>query len=315
MRDYSKIAPQFWIGKTGKTLRRAGVDAQLVGLYLMSSPHANMLGLYYLAKETIGYETGLGYDRSIEALDACIEAGFCSYDEESEMVWVHEMATYQISDALAGGDKRIKGIQNEYNSLPDNIFLGKFYDKYSVAFCMISRRSVCESEINPIKGASKGLASQEQEQEHKQEHEQEQNNVATAPAIAPEKNEPDEVQVIFDYWRRVLKHPGAKLDAKREKVIKNALKLYSPADLCIAIRGCSKSPYHMGKNTSGTVYDSLGLILRDADHIDSFIALDAGNAKSSSNETIDEKNARLIQEFLNDEHSQDDDGMTVEMEI
>lgn len=189
MREYSKIGPQFWIGKTGKALRRAGVDAQLVGLYLMSSPHANMLGLYYLAQETIGHETGLGFERAQAALKACIASGFCSYDENSEMVWVHEMAFYQIAESLAGGDKRIKGVQNEYGNLPDNPFLADFFSKYAEAFCMTNlRRGSSEKEL-PIEGAFKPLASQEQEQEQEKEQEQAQaqSTIATAVAIAAKK--------------------------------------------------------------------------------------------------------------------------------
>lgn len=191
MREYSKIVPQFWIGKTGKALRRAGVDAQLVGLYLMSSPHANMLGLYYLAQETIGHETGLGFERAQAALKACIASGFCSYDQDSEMVWVHEMAFYQIADSLVANDKRSKGVQNEYNNLPDNPFLGEFFRKYSIAFCMTNLRSGCESENNPIEAPFKPLGSQEQEQEQEQEKEQdqaqEQSTIAMAVALAPKK--------------------------------------------------------------------------------------------------------------------------------
>jgi hypothetical protein len=60
MRNYAKIAPQFWIGNTGRKLRDAGSEALLVALYLLSSPHANMLGLYYLPRPFIAHETGLG---------------------------------------------------------------------------------------------------------------------------------------------------------------------------------------------------------------------------------------------------------------
>jgi hypothetical protein len=168
MRDYSKVGPQFWIGKTGKKLRAAGVEAQLVGMYLMTSPHANMLGLYYVSVNSIGHETGLGNEGAMKGLARCIEADFCSYDEESEMVWVHEMATYQIADALVASDKRCLGIQNEYNALPDNPYLARFFEKYETAFNMTKQRGV-SSEITAKKEApSKPHRSQEQEQEQEQ---------------------------------------------------------------------------------------------------------------------------------------------------
>jgi hypothetical protein len=199
MRDYAKVGPQFWIGKTGKALRRAGADAQIVGMYLLTSPHANMLGLYYLAKESIAHETGLGAARASVALLACAGAGFCSYDDETEMVWVHEMAFYQIAEVLLVNDKRIKGVQNEYNGLPDNPFLAGFFTKYSEPFGMTTLRGGFRSEIIPIEAPTKPLPSQEQEQEQEQNQEQEkekeqaQEQVASASAVAAaKKSEPKE---------------------------------------------------------------------------------------------------------------------------
>src|SRR5439155_917307 len=83
MRDYAKISPQFWIGSTGRKLRDAGPEATLVALYLLSNPHANMLGLYYLPQLYIAHETGLGIEGASKGLRRTIEAGFCDYDEAS----------------------------------------------------------------------------------------------------------------------------------------------------------------------------------------------------------------------------------------
>jgi hypothetical protein len=46
---------------------------------------------------------------------------------------------------------------------------------------------------------------------------------------------------------------------------------YSVDDLCLAIDGCAASAFHMGENDRRTIYDSITLILRDADHVDKFI--------------------------------------------
>jgi hypothetical protein len=109
MRSYARIVPQFWIGKTGKELRMAGVETQLVSLYLMTNPHANMIGLYYIPKPYIAHETGLGMEGASKGLLGCIEAGFCAYDEISETVWVYEMAHYQIANSLKVGFPRFHG--------------------------------------------------------------------------------------------------------------------------------------------------------------------------------------------------------------
>lgn len=177
MRDYSKVGPKFWIGPTGKRLRTAGMEAQVVAMYLLTSPHANMLGLYYCPAMFIAHETGLGIEGATKGLHSAIEAGFCEYDEASEVVWVVEMAKYQVGEALKPNDLRVKGVQNEYVALPENPFLTRFYEKYGAAFCM----SACRGNVSPLEAPSKPLRSQEQEQEQKKEQEQEQERERGGP--------------------------------------------------------------------------------------------------------------------------------------
>lgn len=165
MRDYATVAPQFWLGNTGRELRKKGAEAQVVSFYLMTSPHANMLGLYYLPILYIAHETGLGLEGASKGLNRSIEAGFCSYDEDTEMVWVHEMAAYQVGKALKPGDNRCAGVRSEYASLTENRFLSSFYERYKNDFHLNIKREPRRI----LEGASKGLGSQDQEQDQKQE--------------------------------------------------------------------------------------------------------------------------------------------------
>lgn len=140
MREYAKVGPKAWHGQTFKALRKRGAEALLVGLYLMTSPNSNMLGLYSQPILYMAHETGLGEEGAKKGLDACIEAGFCSYDSDTEMVWVHEMAKYQVAATLKATDLRCKGIQKDYDALPDNPFLGAFFDRYCDAFHLSEKR-------------------------------------------------------------------------------------------------------------------------------------------------------------------------------
>jgi hypothetical protein len=76
------------------------------------------------------------------------------------------------------------------------------------------------------------------------------------------------VERVFGHWKETLGHPRANLDPKRRKLIASALNLFSEADLCAAIAGYKLSPHHMGQNDRSTVYDDIGLILRDTAHIE-----------------------------------------------
>lgn len=140
MRDYAKVSPKFWTGETGQELARRGSDALVVALYLMTSPHSNMLGLYYQPVLYLAEETGLTPEGASKGLNDCIEAGFCRYDLATKMVWVVEMASYQIGSELSANDKRCKGIIRDYAALPNCPFLGSFFDRYAKAFHLTTRR-------------------------------------------------------------------------------------------------------------------------------------------------------------------------------
>lgn len=158
MRDYSKVSPKFWIGPTGKAIKKHGLEAVIVSMYLMTSPHSNMLGLFYQPVVFMAHETGLGLEGAHKGLAGCLEAGFCDYDTNTEIVWVFEMAAFQIADSLELKDNRCKGVQNEYNSLPTNPYLAGFFEKYSKAFHMAEKRSSEKVLEEGFEGASKPRA-------------------------------------------------------------------------------------------------------------------------------------------------------------
>lgn len=76
------------------------------------------------------------------------------------------------------------------------------------------------------------------------------------------------VRRIFLHWQTEYQHPRAHLDAKRRRLIAAALKAYDEATVCASISGYKLSPHHMGQNEQSTVYDDIGLFLRDTEHIE-----------------------------------------------
>lgn len=142
MREYAKIAPKFFAGEVCRSLRRLDPSGKglLVWLYLQSSPHSNMLGLYYQPIPFMGFELGIGEQEALKGLQACIELKLCTYDAETFVVWVYDMAADQIAPELKATDLRCKGIQSDYDNLPDNPFLGPWFDRYAQAFHLTRRR-------------------------------------------------------------------------------------------------------------------------------------------------------------------------------
>jgi hypothetical protein len=119
-----------------------------------------------------------------------------------------------------------------------------------------------------------------------------------------EENNAEQVGLIFNFWKQTLNHPKAVLDAKRKKLIEARLKDGYPAKtLCNAISGCSLSPYHMGFNDSGTKYDGLDLIFRDAGKVDQFIGYFDKPPKPVGNQArIESINESSADQFLNGEN-------------
>jgi hypothetical protein len=164
MRDYGKVSAMFWTGETGRRLR-GHPEAQIVAMYLMTGPMANMIGLYHLPLALIAHHTGLSAEGASEGLQRAIQGGFCHYDYEREEVFVPEMARYQIGDSLDAKDNQCKGIAKQVETYCKSRFYHDFHERYGRAFHLPKPR--------PFKAPRKPLRSQEQEQEQEREQEQE----------------------------------------------------------------------------------------------------------------------------------------------
>jgi hypothetical protein len=113
---------------------------------------------------------------------------------------------------------------------------------------------------------------------------------------APEvRNDGGEVGQVFAHWQAAMQKPRAALDDKRRKVIRKALLAgYGVADLCKAIDGCKASPWHMGQNERGKAFNTLELILRDAEKIDSFMGIVDAPPTLNRTQTTAERRAANI---------------------
>jgi len=89
------------------------------------------------------------------------------------------------------------------------------------------------------------------------------------PSSEKQKTHHQEIEEIFKYWQIILHHPQAKLTNDRKIKIGARFKEgYSVEQLKKAIDGCKASSYHMGENDKGKVFDSIGLIFRNADKME-----------------------------------------------
>lgn len=149
MRDYGKVSAQFWTGKTGKALR-GSPEAQIVALYLMTCPTSEMTGVFQCPMLYIAHETGLGMEGAMKGLQSLIEREFCMYDDDSETVFVFEMARFQIGEELKVNDNQVKAVKKAYSSMK-GVIKAEFYERYSIAFHLITE-SPSEAPSKPRTG-------------------------------------------------------------------------------------------------------------------------------------------------------------------
>lgn len=91
MFDYEKVSPEFWNGETGKALH-GNPEAQVLAMYLLTSPHVTTTGIYPCSVLYMAIETGLSIKSVYGALTRLAEVGFCWYDEASDHVSLLGMA-------------------------------------------------------------------------------------------------------------------------------------------------------------------------------------------------------------------------------
>lgn len=167
---YGILFPQFWGGKTGREIAKiGGVHAQVVGLYLTSNEHANMIGLYPVSVPVIrsGIRT-LDESQIVSALAALDQAGFARYDLVTEVVWVIEMARVRLGldrgKVMSVEDKRLGTVAALYERVIPNPFLSPFFAKYRQILHLPRRRryeGALEAPSMPLMSHSGGPASPE----------------------------------------------------------------------------------------------------------------------------------------------------------
>jgi hypothetical protein len=138
VRQYASISPRFWTSGSGKQLR-GYPEAQVVALYLMSSPHTSMVGIFNLALPTLCHETGLSLEAARKGLQRCSEVDLAFYDEAEELMWIPALARHQIGERLSLGksgkpDHRIAGVRRALGPFKGHRFYDLFVERYGSAY-------------------------------------------------------------------------------------------------------------------------------------------------------------------------------------
>lgn len=172
MRNYAKSSPKFWVQGSGRRLRGDHIG-QLAAKYLISAPESNMLGLYYLNLPGMAHLIGSPLGGATEALRRACRAGFCAFDQASDLVWIFNAAEIEFGESLKSNDNNIGSIGKLLKSFGKHPFVQAFLHRYGEPFHLDIGidPSPLEGPWEPLHSPSGGGSTKEQEQEQEQEEE------------------------------------------------------------------------------------------------------------------------------------------------
>jgi uncharacterized phage protein (TIGR02220 family) len=120
---YSRIEDSFW---RDEKLKKCSIDARHIFLYLLTSPHRNILGCYYLPKMYAMFDLGMvsggvpeGFEKGSKTLserfdegfDELLSKGFIKYDESTSVVFIRNFLRHnkiENSNQVSSACKKIE---------------------------------------------------------------------------------------------------------------------------------------------------------------------------------------------------------------
>lgn len=280
---YRKIEVRMWGDEKFRALSPMAPSGQSLWVFLLTGPHTGPIpGLFRSGRAALAEELDWEIEDFDKAFREVFQQGMAEADWKAKVVWIPKAIQCNRPES----PNVVLSWGGEWDLIPECDLKREAYDALKASIYALGEgfaRAFDKAFYKPSgKPSGKTCRNQEQEQEQKQETDMSGSAPGAAappvlvlePGNAESPAKPRSVDIVFDHWQSVMGSPRSKLDAKREKVIKSALKAgYSTDDLCKAIDGCALSPFHMGLNDQRTKYNGIDLILRNADQIDKFVAL------------------------------------------
>lgn len=240
-------------------------DSKLVWLFLLTHPHMTSIGAMRASVSGLASELRWTLKRFRNAFDMVLETRMAEYDDTCFCLVLPNFPKHNPP----ANPNVVVSWNTQMELVPEcelkyllgqrlKLFLKGFSEKFQEAFETLSK---------PFRKQE-----HEQEQEHKHDQEQEEKPLSSSQA-----NSTAEIDRVVERYR--VHHPRARPGDKERRLIRDRLKDgYSADDLCACIDGYHESPYHLGDNDRSKKYLSLGLFMRDSDHVHEGMKLADGSA-------------------------------------
>lgn len=258
-----------------KALRGLHPYAQV--LYMWLCHHANQDGICFPSLSTLAAETALSKDSVIKYTKELIENGLLKKEAQKNgeeyrsniyqlLIIEDGESTKLTQEVVAVADQGVVA-ENDNPSRCER--LGSRCDRQPLV--AVGDQVVAETVTN-YNHITKTILTKPIEQITTHTQEKPVEEKSTKKVHNKKRVENEQVKDIFAEWQIVMNHPSAILDNKRRRNIEAAIRLgYTTEQLKQAIAGCKLSPWYMGKNDRGEIFDEVHIIFKSAANIDRFI--------------------------------------------
>lgn len=220
MRDYGKVHTTFW---SSSTMRKLSEDGRMLALYLLTSPHSTIAGVYRLPDGYVCEDLQWPSERVAKGFAELLANGFANRCETTKWVWICKHLEW---NALENPNQRKSAAKVAY-SIPEDCSWKLEYMRVCGELLGIDQSQFA----NPSETVPKGFPNQKQEQE--QEQDKEPNGSVGSADLPGDKKNTEEgekpglpacpVQKVVDLYHEVLPElPKVRLlnDARRRAVQK-----------------------------------------------------------------------------------------------
>lgn len=173
MRDYGKVHSSFW---SSDTIRSMSEDGRTLAIYLLTSPHSTIAGVFRLPDGYACEDLQWDAERVGKGFGELFDKGFANRCETTKWVWVVKHLDWNPPE----NPNQRKAVVKIARTIPDACAWKQAF----MRLCGESPASDPEKPGNPSETLSEPFLNQKQEQEQ----EQEENTSSGKPDTAPSSN-------------------------------------------------------------------------------------------------------------------------------
>ncbi|MGB9780641.1 hypothetical protein [Caldanaerobacter sp.] len=118
---YTRVESRFW---QDEKMRLVSDDARYLMLYLLTSPHRNVLGFYFLPEPYACFDLGWTTERFRKALGELLANGLVKYDETAHVVLIINFLKHNPLE----NHNQVKSATQKLDEIPKTPLLRDFYE-------------------------------------------------------------------------------------------------------------------------------------------------------------------------------------------